>query len=44
MTGLMVNYRTADPTIDCPRSLGDETQPIPGICVVPRKTGKETTS
>jgi hypothetical protein len=46
MTGLIVivNSRTADLTIDCLRSLGDETQLIPGIRVVPRKTGKETAS
>jgi hypothetical protein len=46
MTGLIVivNYRMADRTIDCLRSLGNETQLAPGIRVVPRKTEKETTS
>jgi hypothetical protein len=46
MTGLIVivNYRTADLTIDCLCSLGDETQLVPGIRVVPRKTDKETAS
>jgi hypothetical protein len=46
MIGLIVivNYRTADLTIDCLRSLGDETQLVPGIHVVPRKTDKEAAS
>ena len=44
MTVLMVtvNYRTPDLTIDCLCSLRDETQPVFGICVVPRKTNEET--
>jgi hypothetical protein len=46
MTGLIVivNYRMDDRTIDCLRSLGNETQLVPGIRVVPRKTDKETAS
>jgi hypothetical protein len=41
---VIVNYRAADLTIDCLRSLRDETQLVPGIRVVPRKTGAETVS
>ena len=46
MTGIIVivNYCTADLTIDCLRSLGDETQLVPGMRVVPRKTDEETAS
>ena len=46
MTVLIVtlNYCTANLTIDCLRSLRDETQLVPGICVVPRKTDEETAS
>jgi hypothetical protein len=41
---VIVNYRTADLTIDCLCSLRDETQLVPSIPVVPRITDLETAS
>ena len=39
---VIVNYCTADLTIDCLCSLRDETQLVPGVHVVPRITDVET--